>query len=316
MRAWPVLGVALWGACEDPPTDTNPATDTGPTLTEPSPYLVDAQEDPEPSESLASIEAALQRAIDLTMTVNAAPVRAAYEEVMAHQGGGCPYYYATQDGNYWLSNCSSPSGARYDGFVFGLESGDVKAENGFVYNTWYASGGATVMDPTGDLFELGGVAALQTVTGMFGKLPYLAHTSVLQGSFQWSGASAAGTFLDEGIDPDLQIALQQLIGLGGTNTLTGGFSGFDGGWAVAFDENLIFSATLQSACEDEVAGTVAVRSPAGEWYDVRFDGPTEQGQAVPAADCDGCGTAWFHGAEVGEICVDFSSLLDFGVNPW
>lgn len=318
MRAWPVLCSVLMIACETGTEDgTNPGTDE---IADPSPYVVEGAESMDPTETTASVQAAMQSALDLTMTVNAAPVRDAYDEVMAYQGGGCPYYYATQDGNYWLDGCSAPSGARYDGYVFGLDSGDVvNPENGFITNTWYASGGATVVDPSGNLLEVGGIAAVQQISGRVGQgkgVPYFAYTSLLQGSFQWDGPSAAGTFLADGLDPDLQINLQEIPDFGRTNTLTGGFSGFDGGWAVAFANNLIFSATLGSSCESEIAGTVAVRSPAGEWFDVRFDGPPDDQTTVATADCDGCGTAYFQGQEFGEICVDFADLLGWGVTPW
>lgn len=319
MRVLPVLCVLSMAAC-----DTDPQAGTGsnpdPTLPDPSPYVVDGVEVDEPSVSLQGVEDAMQAAIDVTLSINAAPVQTAYAEVMAHEGGGCPYYYATETGNYWLDGCMSPTGARYDGYVFGLESGDVvNPQNGFVQNTWYASGGATVIDPNGDVFEIGGIAAVQTTTGRVGEgkgLPYFAYTSVLQGSFLWEGPSASGTFLGDGLGPDLQITLQDIPGFGRSNTLAGGFSGFDGGWAVAYANNTIYSQSLGSGCEDEISGTVAVRSPEGEWYDIRFDGPADNDETVASADCDGCGMAYFQGAEVGEICVDFAPLLGWGVTPW
>ena len=312
MRPWPALAVALM-ACAAP-------TEDGVAIGDPSPYIVAEQQAPEAGETIASVQQALQRGLDLVLDVNAGPVRVAHDEVMAHQGGGCPYYYATPDGSYWLDGCTAPSGATYNGYVFGLETGDVvDPKSGLTFNTWYAAGGATVVDPTGDVFELGGTAATQRITGFVGegKLPYISNLSVLQGSFGWEGSSAGGTFLAEGIDPDLQLRLQEIVGMAArTAVFVGGFGGYDGGWAIAFDENLIFTASLGSDCPDELSGTVAVRSPVGEWFDVRFDGPVSEAEVVAAEDCDGCGTAYFHGEEFGEVCVDASALLGWESDPW
>ena len=283
----------------------------------PSEYIFEEEAPPSAEDSLATVEEKLQAAVELSMQMNATPIYVAYTDVMADSGGGCPYYYATEQGAYWLDSCTAASGASYDGYVFSFEEVDVVDPNsGLSTDLWYAFGGATVVDGDGNQFELGGTAALQTIQGNIGEFFYRQFTSQLVGGFQWDGASAAGTFLTDDIDPDFTIQVQEIDLLGTSATLSGGFGGFEDGWAIAYDNNVIFTAGLGSDCPEEPSGTIAVRSPAGAWYDVRFDGPANDEESVPSDACDGCGVAFYQGAELGTVCADFSSLLEWEGTPW
>ncbi len=313
LLAGSLLGLA---ACEGEQTGegTNPGSERAP-----SPYIFDPGDPPEPTEALDAVEGALQSAFDLALLANAGAVRTAYDEVLAYSNDQCPYYYATEAGSYWLDSCSSDSGAFFDGYVFSADLAQTQPQTGFLIETWYVSGGAAMMDPSGNLLEVGGTAVVQNTSGFVGPkgdIPFVQYASQLQGSFAWDGASAEGTFLGEGLDPDLGLQLQDFAGFGRTALVSGGFGGFDGGWAVAFDENTLFTESLGSSCSGELSGTVAVRSPLGEWYDVRFDGPTSENDVVAPADCDGCGTAYFQGEEVGLVCADPEALLSWGGTPW
>ncbi|MBX2796395.1 MAG: hypothetical protein KTR31_01960 [Myxococcales bacterium] len=317
MRCMSVLALT-WGCSgESTSSLTEP---TNPDVVEPEPpsvYIYEEEAPPQPEAALADVNVALQSALDATLSINAAPVLAAYDEVMAASSATCPYFYNTQDGTYWLDSCVAPSGAQFDGYVSAFTIEDqLDPESGALFSLSYAFGGATVVDDLGNMLEIGGAAGLQTQFLEFGEIDVYIYTTQLQGAFSWDGASAAGTWLETDIAPDLTVQITDAIDFGFSTGVTGGFGGLDG-WAVAYDNNTIFSATFGSSCPEELSGTVGVRSPDGHWYDVRFDGPvSEKSPPVPAADCDGCGTVYFQGVEMGQSCVDFSGLTTWEDSPW
>ncbi|HHO51899.1 MAG TPA: hypothetical protein ENK18_13715 [Deltaproteobacteria bacterium] len=313
------LLVLLWTGCAAPATETPTGPTAPPVVTEddpPSEYIYEEESPPEPTASLAEISDALQDAIDTTLWVNAAPVSAAYNAAMATSSQQCPYFYTTPDGTYWYDSCTAPSGASFDGYVFAYEAqGVLDPYSGMILDYWYAFGGATVSVPGGDRLELGGLALVQEGTINDG-VDINVYVSQLQGSFAWDGAEAAGTWLETDIDPDLTLYITDIPLLNSASTFVdGGFGGLDG-WAIAFDENIIFDEVLGSSCDREISGTLGIRSPDGHWYDVRFDGPVDETDMVPQSECDGCGTAYFQGEEIGEVCTDFRPLLTWGAKPW
>lgn len=282
---------------------------------EPAPYVVDETTAPVLTVDLGEAEAVLQQALDSALQLNALPVQASYDAAMAHQSAACPYYYTTPDGTYWFDTCETEGGADYNGYVFAQgESGLVDPYSGATYDYWSAFGAATVVDPTGQLFEMGG-QAYHTTAWSPGVTQW---TSVVQGTFGWQGAEAVGSWLEEGLDPDFVI-LAYLAEVGPTEGrlayLDGGYGGIGDGWAVAFDANQVSTVVLGSTCPEELSGTVGIRSPDGQWVDVVFDGPVD-GEVVPPEVCDGCGAAFVLGEPVGTVCVDPSALVAWEASPW
>lgn len=318
MRRGIWAALALLG-CGEPSEQTTPTTPTSTGVEEePSPYLVDEQEPPAPSVTVAQVEEALQVALDRALTVNAKPVEAAYTRVMEGATGACPYVYTTPDGSYWFDSCTSITGTSFDGYVFAYgDQGVYDPLSGMTVDYWYAFGGATVVDGQGRTLEVGGAATVYETYGDYGGLGLHSWYSQLQGTFAWDGPEAEGTWMQDGIDPDLvfQSTSVPSLGLSGV-VLSGGFGGFLEGWAVAFDENVVGDPLLGLPCGEELSGTVGVRAPDGSWVDVRFDGAAEETSDFEPAACDGCGLAWFRGEEMGPVCVDVSTLLALGVEPW
>lgn len=310
------------GPADDPdgassePTSTS-GTPTLPSETEapPAPYVVDETTLPDLQVELADVAAVLQEALDGALALNALPVQASYDAAMGYQTDLCPYYYATPDGTYWFDTCVTEEGADYDGYVFAQgESGLVDPASGATYDYWSAFGAATVVDPAGRLFQMGG-QAYHTTAWAPGVTSW---TSVVQGTFAWDGAEATGSWLAEGLDPDF-VVVAYLADVGPTKGrlayVDGGYGGLRDGWAVAFDENQVATAALGNSCPSELAGTVGVRSPGGQWVDVVFDGRADNAP-VPAELCDGCGAAFVLGEPVGTVCADPAALLDWSDAPW
>jgi hypothetical protein len=296
-------------------TDTTPSTDTATTdpTDEPAPYIVPDEGIDAVDVDLEAAQEALQAALGTALTVTAVPVQAGYDAAMVGEDDRCPYYYTTPDGTYWYDNCTSAAGTEFNGYAFAyIATGEPDPYSpGVLVDYWSAFGAATVKDADGKLLELGGSAYVARAYGA----GYQAWTSVVQGTFQWEGPEAQGTWLETGIDPDFVLYGYALDGLpGAVMYVDGGLGNLEGGWAVAFDENQIAASTLGVSCGTEVSGVVGVRTPDGVWVDVLFDGEPE-GQ-VDAALCDGCGEAWVQGEPVGTMCVDATVLIDWEVSPW
>ena len=97
----------------------------------------------------------------------------------------------------------------------------------------------------------------------------------------------------------------------------GGLSGLGGDLdTVVFDAVTIFDESLGSTCPTEPGGVVSVRDVSGDWYDVVFDGPTEYGDESDPDLCDGCGAAYYRGEYLGQVCSDFTGMLDWEGTPW
>jgi hypothetical protein len=298
-------------------TDTNASTDTGETSPtepdEPAPYIVPDVGGTVADVDLAEVATVLQDTLASALTVTAIPVQTAYNAAMTGEDSRCPYYYATADGTYWYDACTSDAGTEFNGYAFAYSvqaAPDPYAPGGLM-DYWQVFGAATVLDNAGGLMELGGVAYVSHTYGA----GYETHTSVVQGTFQWDGPEAAGTWMDSDVDPDFAMYSYTVDNLqGALMFVDGGLGGLPGGWAVAFDENQILSASLGSSCGTEISGSIGVRTPEGVWVDVLFDGDTEN--PVPAAACDGCGEAYVQGTHVGQVCTDATVLLDWQGAPW
>lgn len=311
---WTAAGCAGGGDPADPQSTPGLPEDEPP-----SDYIFDEEAPPEPTATVAEIGEALQEALDVTMTVHAAPVQTAYDAAMSGSTGACPYVYVTPDGAYWYDSCTSSMGTEFDGYVFAYgQNGLYDPYSGFTFDYWYAFGGATVQDPQGHQLELAGTAVWQSGHADAGGFEVWYYYTDVGGTFSWDGPEARGTWLDTDIDPDLIVSTTSVpIADASSSVLYGGFGGFADGWAIAYDENVIGSELLELPCERELSGTIGLRAPDGTWYDVQFDGSDGSDAATyDKTQCDGCGQAYYQGEPMGEVCADFSVLITMGVQPW
>ena len=69
-------------------------------------------------------------------------------------------------------------------------------------------------------------------------------------------------------------------------------------------------------CEIEPSGSMSFFLPDIGWLDFKLDGPTNENWGETTPECDGCTSAFLKGIPIGEICLDFESLLDWNTNPF
>lgn len=298
-----LIVLALAGCGPEAPADTDVADI-------PSEYITDEQDPPEPTYDLVAIAAAVQGALDQVLRMDADPVFGAYDAVMAGQSGSCPNYYSDGDATYWYDQCESDAGFAFSGYGYTLLYEDYPdPESGYVYNGRGLFAAATIEAADGHLFS--GAGTVYALVGDKGEEHY--DQLVLQGTFRWDGAEVDGTWVGDGVSPDLVRASYRHDSYGRYVSLDGGMSPLEGEMiAVAFEDVLIYEESIGSTCEIEPAGSISVRGLDGSWYDVLFDGPTDEAPNTDPDDCDGCGTAYYRGEPMGQVCADFSQLLAEG----
>lgn len=280
--------------------------------TEPAPYVYEEEDPPEAELAAADLEESIEAAVGIALTLNATPIFPAYEVVMAGAEEGCPAYYESEGNLYWYDQCTTSGGTDFSGYSFYQLYDQYDGGDGTLYDGEAVYGVAQVTTPEGYTFEAGGsayalVSAAET---------YTYYASVIAGSFAWDGPGAEGTWLADGVSPDLTL-VGYTTEYGDMVQVDGGFTGTGGQLdTVVFDMITIYEAGLGSTCPTEPGGVVSVRDNVGNWYDVVFDGPTEYGDESDPDLCDGCGAAYFRGEPLGDVCVDFTTLLDWEVSPW
>jgi hypothetical protein len=289
---------------------------------EPVPYVVDEPDPPVPALTAEAIEAAIGEAVAGVLAVHAGPVLAAYVEAMAGSDG-CPDYDDYDGSRYWYDECTSAAGTAYSGYAFWVAYDAWADGYGNVYDGHALYGVGDIALADGTRFEFGG-SAYEIVATPAGVDPldpawHVYYQSVVQGAFAYDGPAAAGTWLAEGGEPDLNATVYyapaydgKVVALAGSAAATA-----DGvATAVVLDDVVLMSDNLVPDCPGEPSGVVSVRDADGQWYDVLFDGPAEYGAATDPDLCDGCGSAWFRGELLGTVCPDFSPLLGWEGRPW
>lgn len=305
MRVLPLFAVILGCPASD---DAGPAEEPY----TPVPYVYDAEDPPAPELALADIEAAVDAAVPLLPALSANPVFPAYAQAIAGADAGCPSYYESDGNRYWYDQCTSDAGASFSGYSFYVNYDGYDDGSGVPYDGDAVYGVAEVQTADGYTFVAGGSA----VSLVQNAETYTVYYSSVHGGFSWDGPGAEGTWLEEGVAPDLDM-YAYATEPGNFFLVNGGIARVGGLDAVVFDTLVIFADGLGSACGSEPGGAMSVRDNDGNWYDVVFDGPPsfEENEADPEL-CDGCGTAYFQGEAIGPVCADFTRLLDFEGAPW
>lgn len=287
------------GSPDDSPWDGN----TGP-------YLGQEEEPPDDVDT-AALGAALDELLGQLMQIHARPVLDAYAALEPGADPDCPEWFDSDGVPYWYDACTDSRGIHYDGYAIAYEYDGYEAEDGNTYWGRQLWGVATITGADGrELEGRGGASLLSGTTADGAAFTY----SMLESG--WRDSAAVGTWLDSSIDPAFAIAAYwyEDPGAGATwtaGTLTG-LSGADGAGpveAVIFEQLGVY-AELLGGCAQEPQATVSLLDTQGRWIDVVFD-------AADGADpdCDGCGSAWLDGIDVGQVCTDFSPLLDWDEAP-
>ncbi|MEQ1502207.1 MAG: hypothetical protein ABMB14_08245 [Myxococcota bacterium] len=298
-----MIPVWILGCASEPPSvAVDPTVSTVPTVPDDAPWVVEDTA-AEVAVALDPIVDAVQDAILRAATFDPSPVLDGYRALAADGDAGCPTRFVNDGVAYWLDDCTSDVGTAFSGF--GVDDLTVDPASGLTVETIGGVGSISAADGAFVTFD-GYVQVASADDG------YVRSTTILvAGEFATDAASASGTWVEEGVVPNLVVARYEIGGLGTAAIVTGTLEGLPGGWSVvAFDEaTLIEPATGLGDCGDEPAGSISVRTADGSWADIVFD-PVVGAEAVETADpaaCDGCGQVWHDGVDVGQACFAFDA---------
>lgn len=313
MRFW----VLVLAGCAGPPDNTVSPIAEEPVET-PTPYIYDDVDSGSSAEfDQSAIEAAMSDAVSSALALNASPALRSYEAAMAGASDDCPDYYTDGTNVYWYDYCTSTAGASFSGYSF-YYAYDAYYDGYMTYygEALYAEASIETVD--GQTFTGGGSATLLEGPTDDGGYVYY---SDLAGDFSWDGEEAEGTWMEDGVGAELNLWIASYAEYDYTYAyVSGGITGLgEGDSTVSFTEVQI-AAGPQGwwVCPEEPSGTISVRGEDGSWFDVVFDVTyAEDGETLVIADgaCDGCGTVWHRGEEVGSACADLSPLVASG-SPW
>ena len=293
-----MLSVLALSACTGTTDDSAAAAD---------PYLAEEGALPSPNLDTDALAALLTEAVALARSLHGEPVLAAYDETMMGAEYGCPSIWTYNGDPYWSDDCFATDGTHFDGYAFHTFYVNQAQEDGSLQTGETFSGVVEITTPEGAIFTGGGDAWSLETTGATGTT----WSSGTTGGFAWDAATDG--WMATSVVPELTMTLTRATDGSTEVAIDGGYTGAEGVDAVVFDALTLYTA---STCATEPAGVLSVRDTDGGWYDVIFDGAAAVETAVDPDACDGCGAAWFGGDALGQVCVDFTPLIDWEDSPW
>jgi hypothetical protein len=312
-----ITGLLLAAACGSSPDGaTDQKGGEAPALADPpSEYVYTPEAQAEARFDADALEAILDEYLTGSMVFTATPVMEAYGQVLEAAEPGCPDWYEVDGNTFWYAYCSTSTGTSFDGYGFYTVYDGVDAfGDGNLWELTAISGSATVRDNAGHTLHIGG--DLYDGTGLSTDGARL-WVSQVAGAFLWDGPGSEGSWLAQGGSPSLLLyAIQYELDGQAYNYLyeTGAIAGLAGGSAALQLNDVSMAHTaLGYACAAEPMGTLSVRDSSGHWWEIRFD-LDDRGRLT--GDCDGCGGVFDGETYVGEVCADFSPMLDWERNPW
>lgn len=276
----------------------------------------------------AEVADSIEEALATVLALDPVPALETFDSILAEGTAGCPYVVNTTDSGadvtFWQDACSTEAGAAFEGFGYRYTYDDYATQGGLVLDgvSLFLSGELISADGA----VLSGSGTVASVTG--GTDFYELYQRQLRGSFLVDGRAldvAGLPWLDGSLAPDFDVSVVYVPEVTPANpsgldarqiSLNGGLSGLSLG-TVAFDGVVLTERTAGATCDLEPHGDISVRGPDGAWIDVLFDAPEEPSE--PMSDpslCDGCGTAWYRGEPLDDVCVDFTGLFAWEGRPW
>lgn len=266
-------------ACVPPPPGSPPDDDPP---AAPSPWSYDRAPSDRGTLTAADLAAAIGAAVALTPEVDPVDFFDAYTPQLTYATEACPTFepgFLPQV--YWSGDCTADSGASFHGWALSNRGRGVRLEDGSTCDDQiFFYGFARIVAPDGTPFEAYGSVSYQDCTAADGTHTL---TAAVEGDFHWE---LAPDWLGDAIPVQLAWSATETPE-GRTLALAGSVAG-----GVAPAATVEFDLAFP-----EAAGTVRVWDPDGARYDVLFAG--------------GCGAA-----EAGEVCVDWSALVDWEGRPW
>lgn len=305
---------------------------------DPSDYIFDPEPPPPPKLDENTRSQAIQALIDTGIGVDTPSIVSFYNDLMqlAETDGPapCPFVSLSDDDVtagefadlFWQGNCTTSAGVSFSGFGFVRQFNTYTSpEDGQTYDGLSLSSTSTIISPDGRALNIGATINDLAIEGTGYKTYYRSINGNIQGQGEgtsdlpWLNNSLRGSIEAAGTTAPLGAGVGGGDVLGRLAVLRGGLSGPalpEDVTAGDFADLQYLSGEFGVPCTQEPFGTISIRDDAGNWYDIVFDGPTFENPNVDLALCDGCGSTWYYGEEIGSTCADFSALLNWEEKPW
>ena len=309
----------------EPDTLPDDATEPPPETEDsaPSEYIYEAEEEPDALLSPGEIEESILEVLEVITWTSPLELTTLYESLRTgHGDDSCPYYYTDADGesyygyDYWYDSCTADDGTTFSGYAYSYYN-EPYLSGSYTYDDQaYISSYGSITDRLGSALDLSG--SFYHASYGFTNSDIRYGYAYIIGDARWSSEDAAGTWLAAEYSLDMIWSWGHYPSSPGYYLdLSGSISGLTGDANAALFENFYLSSdSIGSSCEIEPSGSLSIRDAAGEWYQVEFQGPAWNGAPVFGPDCDGCGQAFYRGESLGEICPDFSPIIEWEGRPW
>ncbi|MFT4976948.1 MAG: hypothetical protein ACI8S6_002853 [Myxococcota bacterium] len=292
----------------------DPSAGTDPEL--PGEYIYEEEPDAGPSLSLGEIEESILDVLEVISWVDPAQLTESYDALRLGGDSACPnYYYRADDGDYydyWSGSCTADGGTDFSGYAYSYLREPYSTGTYTYADHGYLQMYGALTSRLGESLDVSGSFYHQTYRYDTGEDWY--GYAYLIGDVRWSAADAFDTWMAEEYSLNLTVNSYDYATGQRAIALKGSLSGVAGVVNSAlFEEVYLYSA---SDCPIEPSGDISVRDSEGQWYLASFQGAPFSSAPVFPPDCDGCGQVYYRGELIGDVCPDFSSMLDWSTRPW
>jgi hypothetical protein len=229
----------------------------------------------------------------------------AYTEVfwgLADEAARCPEIGVHNGQDYWRADCTTPAGARFNGFNLNTRGGGWTDGPLRVRSFDWVTGHSFIVDPAGQYFQSFGDVELRVSDHRDG---FVQIDGFVFGDFVWEDAAAAGTWVQRPASHEIYFQFERHPSHRSA-LLWGGVTQLEGPVLAARFDPILLSDGPGACPREPVGGAVNLRDRAGRWYLLDWsDG-----------DCDGCGEASLDGEPIGEVCADFGPFTGWLDWPW
>ncbi len=229
----------------------------------------------------------------------------AYTEVfwgLADEAAGCPEVGVHNGQDYWRAECTTPAGARFNGFNLNTRSGGWTEGPLRVRSYDWVTGHSFIVDPAGQYFQSFGDVELRVSDHVEG---FVQIDGFVFGDFVWEDPAAAGTYLQRPASHEIYF-LFEARARSRTALLWGGVTQLEGPVLAARFDPIRLSDLTGDCPLEPMGGAVDLRDRAGRWYRVAWSDGL----------CDGCGEASLEGAPIGAVCADWTPFTAWTDWPW
>jgi hypothetical protein len=294
-----------------------------------------------PDTTGVDMEASFADGLALALAVRADRAWNAHVATLPREATGCPDTFVGAPeteidlgvdddaaGRSWADHCETDAGVTWAGALWweatASASGDASTPEGATFEgERRLSGDGTVSEGADVRFELDGEVSDSLSRTTAPDYEHWTYATTVDATFTGSD-TFAGTDTPDGYRADAYVYAvggdaETLEARANVYTFDATFDGrFD---SVSMELTMV---SPDSASPDECAleptGWISLRDSDAYWYDLVFQPADGGGEDTgytddPYAECDGCGTLYLRGVQIGEVCPDFSFVWDGRLQP-